>query len=241
MSRFRKVDVRIWGDEKFLAFSDDARMVFLFLLTHPGMTALGAMRATLAGLAQELGWSAERFRKALEEPSAKGMVEADERACFVALPNFLRYNQPENPNVVKAWADSGDSLPECDLKRQTFVRAYAALKGRPKSFAEAFRQRFGEPLAKVPCNGMANQEQEQEPEQEPTRGSGMEDLAPTHAHARDQAFDGEIADDPCSEEEARAWLTKNGVPAAEHYRFVGRMVKGVFRRSEIESYRRTAA
>jgi hypothetical protein len=55
MARYRKIDPRIWNDAKFRALLDDAKFVFMLLLTHPHMTALGAMRATLAGSAAELG------------------------------------------------------------------------------------------------------------------------------------------------------------------------------------------
>jgi len=80
MARYRKIDTRIWNDEKFRAFSDDAQLIFLFLLTHPHMTALGAMRATIPGLAAEKGWTLARFSKGLQEPLRKGMVKVDKMA-----------------------------------------------------------------------------------------------------------------------------------------------------------------
>jgi hypothetical protein len=65
MARYRKIAPRIWNDEKFGELSDDAKLIFFLLLTHPHMTALGAMRATLAGLAAELRWAVKRFQRAL--------------------------------------------------------------------------------------------------------------------------------------------------------------------------------
>lgn len=159
MGRYRKIDPRIWNDAKFRVLSEDAKLVFFMLLTHPNMTSLGAMRATRPGLAAELRWQADRFCAAFAEVLAQGLCEHDEGACFVGLPNFLRYNQPESPNVVKAWADAVDLLPECHLKDALVRRArcFAAAKSEP--FAEAFRQAFGE--------AMPYPEQEQEQEQEP--------------------------------------------------------------------------
>lgn len=171
MSKYRKIDTRIWNDAKFRGLSNDGQLVFVLLLTHPAMTSLGALPSTPAGLAHMLKWSEERLRKGLAEPLSKGMVEIDEEAGLICLPNFLRYNQPENPNVVKAWVSSADLLPECELKDLTIARAYEALRQRPKSFAEAFAKQFGKPLlegsANRSLNHMPNQEQEQEPEQEP--------------------------------------------------------------------------
>ena len=45
VARYRKIDPRVWNDEKFVSFSDDGKLAFLFVLTHPSMTAIGAMRA----------------------------------------------------------------------------------------------------------------------------------------------------------------------------------------------------
>lgn len=161
MARYRKVDPRIWNDAKFRALSDDGKLVFVFLLTHPGMTALGAMRATCAGLAGELHWNAERFQQAFGEALSKGMANHDPEACFVSLTNFVKYNAPESPNVVKAWAAALDLLPECELKTRAVARAAGFAKAMSPAFAEALPEAF--------AKAMANQEQEpkQELKQDP--------------------------------------------------------------------------
>jgi hypothetical protein len=158
MSRYRKIDPRIWNDAKFVALSDNAKLVFFMLLTHPNMTALGAMRATLSGLAEELGWSVEAFREAFREATEKGMVEHDQKACLIALPKFIQYNPPESPNVIKAWASSLDLLPECALRTRVITR----FKDYTEGLTEGFRDAFGKSFGKT----MPNQEQEQEQEQE---------------------------------------------------------------------------
>ncbi|MDD2701578.1 MAG: hypothetical protein PHH36_10100 [Sideroxydans sp.] len=158
MARYRKIDPRIWNDEKFRGMSDASKLGFLFLLTHPHMTSLGAMRATIAGLAEELGWTTEAFREAFGEALRKGMAEHDPKACLISIPNFIRYNSPESPNVVKAWVGALDLLPECELKNRTIARA--------KAFAEALPEAFAKALPEAFAKGMPYQEQEQEPEQE---------------------------------------------------------------------------
>ncbi len=54
MSRYRKIDPRIHNDAKFKALSERGKLFFFTILTHPHMTALGAMRATEAGLCEEM-------------------------------------------------------------------------------------------------------------------------------------------------------------------------------------------
>lgn len=162
MSKYRKIDPRIWNDEHFRPLSRDAKLLFLFLLTHPHLTSLGAMRATPLGLACELGWTEKEFRKAFGELLRKPFLKVCESASFIGIPNFIKYNPPENPNVIKSWASALDYIPECDLKYELmqYVKAFAIPFG--KAFVEALPKAFDEPFRK----GMPNHEHEQEHEQE---------------------------------------------------------------------------
>jgi hypothetical protein len=160
--KYRKVDVRIWNDERFRALSPHGQLVFLFLMTHPNMTVVGGMRASIAGLAEELRFSYEDFREAFQEVSAQGMVRREEGVPLIWLPNFLKYNKPESPNVVKSWPAAFDLLPECAMKAQIYEALRVFAKGLTKAFKEAFAKAFPEAFAK----SMPNQEQEQEQEQD---------------------------------------------------------------------------
>lgn len=158
MAKYRKIDPRIWNDAKFRSMSDKGQLLFLFVLTHPHMTALGAMRASLDGLAAEKGWTSKAFREAFAEASGKGLLEVDETACFLAAPKFLKYNPPESPNVVKSWVHAVDLLPECNGKNHLIARVLRQTEGFGKGFREALPEAFCEDFAKA----MPNQEQEQE-------------------------------------------------------------------------------
>jgi hypothetical protein len=180
MARYRKIDPRIWNDAKFSALSERGKLVFLYFLTHPHMTSLGAMRASVEGLAAEMPMQPKAFREAFREAFAKGIVKGDKKAALLWAPNFIRYNGPESPNVVKAWANAWDLLPECSLKSEIAQSLKAFAKGLPEAFAQAFTEAFGKDFAK----GMPyqEQEQEQEPEQEsppipPASGNGRHTLA----------------------------------------------------------------
>jgi len=157
MAHYRKIDVRIWNDEKFVALSDDAKFVFMFLLTHPSMTSLGAMRGTPPGLASELGWSPKRFVKAFRAVLVKGMARHDPRASFIGLPNFLKYNPPESPNVIKSWVRCLDHIPECELKAEMLKQ----VKDFTKDLGIAFQGALPEYFRKDMPNH--NQKHEQNP------------------------------------------------------------------------------
>lgn len=154
MGKYRKIDPRIWNDSKFRSLSDAGKLTFFFLLTHPHMTALGAMRSSIPGLAAEIGWTEKAFTKAFSEALSKGMIKHDRKASFVWLPNFLKYNGPESPNVVKAWSKSIDLLPECNLQ----ISVIAEAKRHTESLSEA----FSEALPDIFSKNMPYKEQEQE-------------------------------------------------------------------------------
>jgi hypothetical protein len=164
MARYRKLDTRMWADSKFRALSSPAvsgKHLWIFLLVGPHTTNLpGLFRAGEMALAEELGWSLEGFRKGFGELLREGLAKADWNARVVWIPNAIKYNPPDNPNVVKGWRDSWDEVPECSLKTE----AYERLKVFTERLGEGFSKAFREACAK----GLVNQEQEQEQEQEQT-------------------------------------------------------------------------
>lgn len=158
MARYRKIDTRTWNDLKFNLLSDDGKLEFFLLLTHPHLLPIGAMRGTIAGLASEIHWSTERFQKGFYEIINNNMVKYDEQASFIWLPNFIKYNLPTSPNVVRSWDEYLDYLPECSLKDE-LIFAVAA-------FVDKLSGSFREALPKAFAKALPNQEQEQEQEQE---------------------------------------------------------------------------
>jgi len=152
-AKYRKISPSIWNDAKFRRLSDNGKLVFLFILTHPAMTAIGAMRGTIPGLAAEIGWTPEAFREAFGEAFREGLISVDEKASFLACPNFVKHNLPESPNVVRSWRDVLLLVPECEARVLHMVRMKSHLEalheGFAKAFAEAFPEALGEALPKA--------------------------------------------------------------------------------------------
>lgn len=166
MSRFRKIETRIWNDAKFRELSDTGKLAFFLILTHPHMTALGAMRGTIGGLADELKWSIDAMRDAIRHAMSLGLLEVDEKSCYIGLPNFLRYNEPEGPNsVTKAWPHALELIPECGFKSKLIARCRSYLEAKSPDFKKAMGDAIWDAFA-MPCHIQEpEQEQEQKPEQ----------------------------------------------------------------------------
>lgn len=162
MARFKKIDVRMYADSKFLALTPPeacGQSLWIYLITGPQTNSIpGLYVAGEAALAEALKWSLEGFRKAFGEVFQEGLAKADWKHRVLWIPNAIKYNTPENPNVVKSWKIYWEEIPECNLKDIARQHFNTFLKGLGKGFAEAFE--------KVSGKGMANQEQEQEQEQD---------------------------------------------------------------------------
>ena len=158
--RYVKVYTSIWLDRRFRELSPDGKLAFLHLLTCPGMTALGAMKASVAGLADEVGIGQDGFHEVFHKGFQEGgqassgkCVDAslclaiyDPEARCVYLPNYLKFQTPQSPNVVTSWVKALDFIPECGLKTLAVQRAWHFAKGFGKAFEETFRKALPESI-----------------------------------------------------------------------------------------------
>lgn len=163
MSHYRKIDTRVWNDSRFSSMTDDGKLAFLFILTHPALTPFGAMRATMDGLGMELGWKPERFAEGLREGLRDGYVEANQKACYIGAKNFIKYNGPDNVNMLKGMEKFIDLLPECPERTAMFKRTIdfvvsekQSFNGKAEPFLEQLRKAIGKGFPEGYANGYAN-------------------------------------------------------------------------------------
>jgi hypothetical protein len=182
--RYRKVEVRTWGDEKFRALSPMppcGQGLWLYLITGPRTGPIpGLFCAGPAAMAEDLGWPLDAFRHAMTEAITLGMVRVDEMARVVLIPKAIQHNPPAAPNQVKTWGAEFDLIPECDLKRDAYELLKASIHALGDGFGHAFDAAWRKPSPKP--SGMpsvmpsvmprAIQEQEQEQEYSVAKATG---------------------------------------------------------------------
>lgn len=170
MARYRKIDVRMWNDRKFRELSDNGKLAFILLLTHPDTTQIGTIRTRVSNLADELGWQRDAMSHAIQEVTLNGMIDADEKAGLMVINNFLKYNAPSSPNAFKSWCELIDLMPECDLLDKHVARLKTFVDGLsvgmrnaiPNDLIDAIKDAMSRTNGQ-PCR---TQEQDQEQEQE---------------------------------------------------------------------------
>lgn len=170
MSRFRKVDGGTWGDKRFASLSQDAKLLWLYLLTGPQVTSLpGVLVLGKATLSEALEWSTRRVNNALEELSRTNdsgvvpMIKTDWKSRLVWLPNAFRHNKPANPSVVRGWRDHWRCTPECDLKLEIEVELRARIASMVSEGINEYLMEFDELTGKSPARSRPPSEPKQVP------------------------------------------------------------------------------
>lgn len=120
MADYGKVFRRIWSSPEFMAASEDARTMTLYLLTTEHGTSEGLFRLPLAYASNDLRWSFERASNALDELVRTGFIGYDEALGIVLIVKALRWNKPTSPNNVKGAANAVAELRDTPL-RQVFL------------------------------------------------------------------------------------------------------------------------
>lgn len=147
MSRYRRVEVSTYTDEKFLKLSPvrpSGQSLWLYLLTGKHTTAIpGLSGHGLGSLSEQLKWPLKDVRKHWEEIERLKMGTADWSAPCIWLPKAIRYNEPESPNVVRGWEKHAKDIPACSLKDSALASLQAYCEGRSEAYLKAFRDAFG--------------------------------------------------------------------------------------------------
>ncbi|OJA00998.1 hypothetical protein BEV13_01360 [Rickettsiella grylli] len=172
--RYRMLDVRIWCDKKFRSLTPlkpSGQALFLYLLSNPHTTSIpGLYRAGPGAMAEELAWPLKGFQRALKEVIEQGLVKADPKARVIFIPNAIKYNKPQSPNVIRSWGGHWDEIPECALKNEAYNKLESSVRDLGKAFALAFMETLNHYKVNTSRdayeNTCPNQDQKQEHDKE---------------------------------------------------------------------------
>lgn len=177
--RYRKIDPRIWNDEKFRALSREEKLIALYVLTAQS-NRLGFFKFSKALAAEDLNMPVETFAKGFEKVCKALAWRFDPEARVLLIPKWFRYNCPENPNVLKSCLEDLHDLPRTPLVSEFAL----CVQYLPQTLHETFRKGLEERYGERYPQRMPHQEQEQEQEQEKEQEQEVE-----VSSARSQAID----------------------------------------------------
>lgn len=159
-SRYRKIDPRIWTDEKFRRLTAEEQRIALYILTAQS-NRIGLFSFSPGKATEDLATLPPAFHKRFLKVCQSLNWEWDPETRVLYLPTWWKYNQPENPNNLIGNLKDLDDLPETPLlERFSSNTAY---------LSEDLRETFTLALAKRSPQRSPkrspSQEQEQEQEQ----------------------------------------------------------------------------
>lgn len=155
--KYRKIDPRIWGDERFVNLSNEEKLIALYCLTSPQCNRIGLFRFSVAAAAEDLGTLPQTFAKRFANVCHTLNWTFDERSKVLYFPTWWKYNAPDNPNTMKSCLEDLHDVPATYL----LARFYANTKYLQASTAERIAN-----VARNVTPNVSPQEQEQEQEQE---------------------------------------------------------------------------
>jgi len=140
--RYTRIKSIFWNDEKVKLWSDDAKLLALYLLTSPHNNILGCHVLPKLYISADLDWDIKRLDEAFHQLFSDGFIKYDETNRLLLIVNYLKHNPIENGNQAKAAEKQLAELPKSpllqDLKR--------LLKQLNKPFIEPLLKRIPEPV-----------------------------------------------------------------------------------------------
>lgn len=162
--RFSKVFRRMWTGRSFSKLSPlkpSGQALWFSALTGPQADVIpGLYCVGRLGWAEALGWTSSAFDRHWAELEREGMAVADWKARLVWLPKAVEMNEPESPNVVRAWEGAYKALPECDLKERAHETILTHLELMGEKYAKPWRglsERHRESLSGSPPDSPAGE------------------------------------------------------------------------------------
>ena len=113
MSRYTTVESIIWHDEKFRSLPEDARMLFLYLLTSPHSNMLGIFYLPKLYACSDLQWDPERYQRGIDTLCDTLLIEVDKD--IVWIKNYLKHNPIKGPKQITGAANRLMTLPDTKL------------------------------------------------------------------------------------------------------------------------------
>ncbi len=114
-SQYQRIASRFWDDGRVRTWSDNAKLLSLYLQTCRHRSLEGIFKMPLTYIGEDLGWTLRRIRKGMDELIAAEHISYDSASKVLLLRKSLRYQSPTNPNVGKAAIRRLLGLPETPL------------------------------------------------------------------------------------------------------------------------------
>jgi hypothetical protein len=206
---FGLVSTSIWNSRKFCGLkSDDARLLYFYLLTCPSVNSIGCYVLKPGYAAADLGWDTIRYQDGIQSLSEAGLIGIDRTENLVRIVGFLDHSEIMNVKHGVGAVRIALSLPDCDEKI-SLLRDLAAQKHVKREAVETEIGRINGTVSIPYREGIDKPEPKPEPKpEERTHPNGCDGDAVDPAKAVFDAGVQVLTGAGLSERQARAFVGK---------------------------------
>lgn len=166
MAEYAKLYKKAWTNPRLRGWSDDEKLLWLYLLSSPHSNCIGFYVLPKSYIAEDLNWTQRHLEKPLAALSDKGFVAYDDSSRTVLIPSWFEHNKIANDNHCKKAAAELSEIPFSPLI-EAFAQVVKRLPdGLHKRLLDGLPERYG--------NQEEEEEEETVTEEEPRKASPSE-------------------------------------------------------------------
>ena len=154
---YGQVQTGFWAHPEMAGLDDATKLMALYCFTSPHSNALGCFRLPTGYAAADLGWDEAQVQSRMDKLTQVGLALRHPHTGWTLVPNHLRWNPIQNPNVGKAVVKQLRRVPATFSHRDAL---YHALKRwgthLPKGWSRELQMGQGD----APATGEGDQEQQ---------------------------------------------------------------------------------
>lgn len=113
--RYQRIHSQIWSDEKFRTLSQEAKYLFIYILTSPHSNGIGLYVLPKQYIECDLEWSSKQLAIPFNELLENGLILYDEDSRLICIKNQIKHNPIENPKQAKSAEKIIHALPKSHL------------------------------------------------------------------------------------------------------------------------------
>lgn len=116
MREFSIVSTRLWHSRRFIPLNDFERSVYFYFLTSPHSNSIGAYQCPSEYVAFDLKRDHELAEAAINTLHNIGLIFYNWPEHLVLVTNWIRFNQPTNPNHARKLVNDVLAMPDIPEK-----------------------------------------------------------------------------------------------------------------------------
>lgn len=159
-AKYKKIDPRLWNDEKFQQMNPMEKLLVLYCLTNSG-NRIGIFKFSVALASEDIGYPSDTLRDTLRVICDTLNWRYDESARVLYLPNWWKYNATKSGKTMTGALDDLHDVPQTPLL-QEFASNNEWLSGEELRVFDTHMQGYREGIPK----GMPSHEHYHEHEHE---------------------------------------------------------------------------